>query len=145
MVWLDVRTLALSEHLRLPCLMRMLLAPTCACCCFMPMHGAAAAACTRMQLQHALAGLQFFSVKRTRVAPVSSDAWSPKHRKCNRSLSWTLATSTRFSMHEPAAYAHMCLLLLVCLRHHAGAHARGDCLHRRSFSVHTNENIYCNM
>jgi hypothetical protein len=43
----------------------------------------------RMLLLHMLACAQFLSGKQTRVAPVSSDAWSLKHESCNRPLSWT--------------------------------------------------------
>lgn len=85
-----------------------------AACCTCPHSLADAARAVRlscllcMLLLHAPACSQFFSGKRTRMAPVASDAWSPKCRSCNPSLSWTPALVLRMCQLHAQACAYCC-------------------------------------
>jgi hypothetical protein len=126
------------------------LLPPAPCCCTCP-HAPAVDArlrmlpcLLRMLLLHANACAQFLSRKQTRMARVSSNAWSPKHGSCNRSLSWTPAISTRFSstLHAPAAHACMCML--ACLRTSCFCACTRDRHRLLSFPMAANVNT-CNM
>jgi hypothetical protein len=105
---------------------------------------------------HASECSQFLSGKQTRVAPVSSDALSPKHGSCNRSLSWTPATSTRFFLvlcmcllHAPAcvyccwcAYAHR---VAIVLHMHAGTASVCACFPCLLIKTLATESTCCNI